>query len=546
MFQELTSSTPKQITRPERLITLCLLPLFLFALSFAARIWFFYGFILGDDSLEFGVNMVISQYGPNFGDNFQYRFTVWLFNVLFFKLFKISEFTFFLPTWLMSASLSPIGYFLLLRWGYRRREALLGGLLMATAPFEILLGTVRANDLILSWFLALSLLVFWFFEHRPKLQGELLAVLLWLAFYTKLWTIYFFPALGLYYLIRFFRYKEWRGAAAFTSRSFLLHSITAAFWKLKAGSYLPFLYAYSATYPYPKSDLPELFRVWPRMIFKGSEFGTTLFGVIPYFLVVLVLIKIIFSIKSIMEPTAMALDRIDKYLIVYYLSFFLLLNYFPTNFKFDQYYSVPRIFRYLGPISFPMVLHVAKMLLDLFRSLPTRVSVQPYLASAIFIPFFIVNLWQTDEATRPGKIYQKALFQVVSEIKKKCPPQLLAESWLAFFLNEIYLKDACPGLPIVPVPVLDPGWANEYEKWLDKTDSTLPEGTLLISGLGSYLHYGCHVCGFRLTQFSHPLPDHWKLVKEYDMLSYLPSPEPARLWRLSKGAEAALSTGTPP
>ena len=29
-----------------------------------------------------------------------------------------------------------------------------------TAPFEILIGTVRANDLILSWFLALALLVF--------------------------------------------------------------------------------------------------------------------------------------------------------------------------------------------------------------------------------------------------------------------------------------------------------------------------------------------------------------------------------------------------
>src|SRR5262249_7741143 len=74
--------------------------------------------------------------------------------------------------------------------------------------------------------------------------------------------------------------------------------------------------------------------------------------------------------------------------------------------------------------------------------------------------------------------------------------------------------------------------AAEYEQWLREHEQLLPNGTILITGLASFVHYGAHIDGFRLAWFSQPLSPNWKLVREYEGLSYLPRREPARLWRL--------------
>ena len=63
----------------------------------------------------------------------------------------------------MSSSLSVIGYFLLRLKGYPVFPACMAGLFVATAPYEILIGTVRANDLILAWVLAMGLFFFYCF-----------------------------------------------------------------------------------------------------------------------------------------------------------------------------------------------------------------------------------------------------------------------------------------------------------------------------------------------------------------------------------------------
>jgi len=55
---------------------------------------------------------------------------------------------------------------------------------------------------------------------------------------------------------------------------------------------------------------------------------------------------------------------------------------------------------------------------------------------------------------------------------------------------------------------------------------------MLLTGLGSFIHYGAHLDGFRLAWFDEPLSPRWKPVKEYGLLTYLPRPERTRLWRL--------------
>src|SRR2546427_827503 len=80
-----------------------------------------------------------------------------------------------------------------------------GALMIAAAPFEILIGTLRANDVMLAWLVGLAMAALVVLDERPVWQGLAVALLGWLAFYVKLWVLYFFPALGVYYL-----FEAWR------------------------------------------------------------------------------------------------------------------------------------------------------------------------------------------------------------------------------------------------------------------------------------------------------------------------------------------------
>lgn len=517
--------------RCNKIIKHVVVPFIIFLFAYLLRRYFFCGFILGDDAEEFPLIQNLAVHGPDFKGHLQYRFGMWLFNVIFFKLFGISETTFFLPTWLMSSSLSVIGYYILLSWQYKPIHAFLASLFIASTPFEILIGTVRANDLILSWLLTQGFLSFILFKDRSVIQGILLAFFLWFAFYVKLWAIYLFPALGFYYMVLIIRNKIWRGLVSFTLTSIFLHSITSIFWKIKIGTFLPFLVKASATYPVASKDLVFTFFQYPKKLFQGSEFGTTLFGYIPYLLLVLLIIKYIMTLLPSKYPNYFKMDRLDLYLIVYYGSFFLFLNFFPNNFKFDQYYSVPRIFRYLAPLSFPMSLHTVKLILDLCKDCFPVIFERKCFIVSLILPMIFCNIYQTNSATMPGQIYRNALFSILRDIKEQSPSKLLTDSWLGFFLREVYLKAESNKIHIVPI--LGVYAAKDYEKWLKTNQSNLSEGTMLITGLCNYVHYGGYYDGFRLRQFSNNLDSHWKLFKEYRMLSYLPLPEPARLWRLS-------------
>ena len=518
--------------KDNKIVKYVILPIIIFLFAYFLRRYFFCGFILGDDLEEFHLIRCITLSGPTFFGHLQYRFGLWLFNVIFFKLFGISETTFFLPTWLMSSSLSVIGYYILISKQYKSIYAFPACLFVASAPFEVLIGTVRANDLILSWVLALGLLFFILFEKRYILQGFFLALTLWIAFYVKLWAVYLFPALCIYYLIQILRKKNWHGLISFSATSLLLHCTTFVFWKIKTCYFFPFLTAHSATYPVATNYLDTLFMQYPKMIFQGSQFGTTLFGFIPYLLILFLGIKIVLIKKY---PKHYRLDNLDLYLFVYYSSFFVLLNFFPNSFKFDQYYSAPRIFRYLAPISFPMSLHLAKLIIDICKINFKSMFIRKYLLRSLFVFLIFINIYQANEATKPGQIYRKALLSVIKDIKQHDPQQIIVDGFIGFFLKEVYLKEK--NMKILFPQGKSSYNVNNHEIWLRKHQASFPEGTILISGLNYYVHYGPHYNGFRINQFKNKLDKNWKLFKEYDLLSYLPIPEPARLWKLSYSKE---------
>ena len=242
-------------------------PLGLFLVSWSLRTYFFAGFILCDDKEVFIKLKLLLTDPIDINNQIDLRFGIWMFNWIVFKWLGVSEFSFFLPTILMSASLCVIGYFLLVFLNYKRFQAFLAGLVIASAPFEILMGTVRANDLIFSWMLAIGLALFVFLEKKPILQGISTTLFLWLSFYVKLWVVYLLPALSIYYLIQIAR-KNWKGVLSFTLFSSILHGTTWVIFKYTTGYFMPFIHIHASTYPVAVRDLPYLFLIYPKYIFS--------------------------------------------------------------------------------------------------------------------------------------------------------------------------------------------------------------------------------------------------------------------------------------
>jgi tetratricopeptide (TPR) repeat protein len=504
----------------------------LFTVAFAVRWWLRQGLVLGDDGQELAVLLHVLQYGPLLTDQLHLRFAGWIFNHVAFWLFGISEATFLLPTMVLTSTFSIMAYAILVRWGYGRLRAFLGGLLVALAPFELVLGSLRANDSYLELALASGFTGLVLLEAQPILQGIVLALVLWFGFYVKLWVVYALPALGLYYLAG----RRWRAAAAFVAASTVVHGATCVFWKAKVGTFVPFISAYATNYMVPSKDLGELFLKYPRLIFVGSfEFPTTLWGSVPWVLAILLVVKLGGAVVRAM-PESLRFDRNDGLLLGFWGSFFLLLEFFPNGFQLDAYYSVPRVFRYLAAISFPIALHAAKCVLDLTRvrifGLPSAV-----VASGLVAPLLALYVSQGVQANGPSRVYREDFQAVLDDVQAIKPPVLVAESLIASYFRNLYLDpDEETQLPILS----EQHNAPDYERWLHEHEATLPNGTLLVTGLASFVHYGAHIDGFRLAWFQEPLSPSWKLVREYPVLTFLPRPEPARLWRLERPDSGSL------
>ena len=499
-----------------------LVALAIVAVAFAVRWALLSGLVLGDDPEEFTMLQQVLAGGLDFHDQLQVRFGGWILNYVAARLFGMSETTLLLPTWLLSSSFGAIAYALLLHWGYGIGRSTLGALVVVTAPFEVVLGTLRANDLYLAGALNLGFLALVLCEDRPLRQGLLVAIALWFAFYVKLWAVYALPALALYVLVE----RRWRFAASFAATSLVLHGATLLFWKTRLGVFAPFVSTHAATYPVGAKELAYHWLRYPHMLFVGSEFGTTLFGVVPYVLAILLAVRL----------ARRRLDRPDRLLVGFWGTLLLLLEFFPTAFTLDAYYTVPRIFRYLAPISFPLALHAAKLVLDATSTMRATA-----IAAVLLV---LVNLVQAADATSPGRVYHGVLMTVVREIERRAPPQVVAETNLAYWLRALYLDPDTVETEVVEPPDLYA--AAACERWIRDTGPSWPTGTLLVTGLGNYVHYGAHGEGFRLAWFGTPLDARWQLVGEYGVLSYLPRPEAARFWRLTQGAAPRIVKDDPP
>src|SRR5262245_7159668 len=514
----------------------------LFGFALLLRLCLHEGFVLGDDREEFAVLRTLLENGPSFEGHLRYRFPMWVFNYLSELFFGSYEASFFLPTWLLSSLLPVLAFLTLRAAGYGLAGAAFAGAFVALSPFEVLIGTLRANDLFVEFFLASAFTLFVCFERRPVAQGVSVALALWLAFYAKLWSLFLYPVVGIHYLLRWVRHGERRALVAFAAASLVLHAAACAFWRIKAGTWVPFLERLSATYPVPRERLLAVLLEYPIAIFVGSEHGHTLFGAVPYLLLgslgLAVLARWIPALTA--RAPRIGLDRYDKWLLYSCLVFFGLLEFFPNNFTFEEYYSVPRIFRYLAPLSFGLSLLAAKGLVDLAPLLPARRGLRSLAALAVLLLLAGGAL----DALAPGRSHRARVAELRAELQAMCPPVVVMERTQARFFRELHLREACPDTAVLSERSDGPEGLSE--RWLRDNEPQLVRDAVLVTGLPAFVYYACYHCGFRLGHFEAPLDPRWTLVQELPPADFDKEHEPVRLWRWNGRPGAAAAPALPP
>lgn len=520
-------TAPQQAGPGSLTVTASLVALFLVA--WVVRLRFHSGFVLGDDAEEYPLIRSLVMDGPSFEGHLRYRFPMWVFNYLAQLVFGNYEASFFLPTWLLSSLLPVLACATLRAAGYGLPGSLFAGAFVALSPFEVLIGGVRANDLFVEFFLACALWIFVRWQHAPRAQGAGVALALWLAFYAKLWSLFLYPVVGAYYLLRV--RADARGLLAFVVTSFVLHAGACVFWWVTTGTATPFFEHLSATYPVPTDQLRALFLTYPRVIFVGSEHGNSLFGLVPYLLVGALALKLLLSRvpRLVARAPRIALDRYDVWLLWSLLVFSSLLNFFPNSFTFDRYYSAPRIFRYLAPLSYGFSLLAPKLLVDLGDLVFARLGLRRIAALAVLLVLgagiFV--------AVGPSRSHHARVGAIRAELRTSCPPLVVIEPWQGLFFRELHLREACPDTVVRTSG--DIYEARDYERWLRQLEPGLPKGAMLVTGLTRYVYYERQTWGLRLSYFEARLGPGWTLLREFDPLPFDRAREPIRIWRSTTG-----------
>ena len=208
------------------------LQILLFLVALSIRIVFYGGLSMGNDLTE--IQTVKSIFGahlgegsgmhPDWTDPNYYNFHNWLLSGLLAVIFGLKEWTFFLPHLLISSAMPVLAFMVLTKLKFDKMRGFLGGLVVACAPFEILLGTIKCNDLLLALFITLGVLATFNSSKHRKRVGAWIGFLFWNAFYVKTWAIYWtFPLL--WFLLNDFRTTRNRDlSVGFFATFFLLQS----------------------------------------------------------------------------------------------------------------------------------------------------------------------------------------------------------------------------------------------------------------------------------------------------------------------------------
>jgi len=497
-------NTPSQQSLLQRADYACMLALM--ALGLLPRLLYFSGFGLGDDIIFRGevANILISK--TVLPDNQAYRFTWWFPTVLSCRVFGLNELGLVFPF----TATATLGTGLLYVFGktlWGRPGAFIAALLLIFHPLDFAWSTMLTNDIMLSFFSALTiLLVLRALEHEnPTLRRRLwilAAVTLWLAFHAKISALFLMPGIA---VICFNRRRR-------LDPNFFCFIATASI--LFAGSLMVSyvftgdpLFAYHAelsfqglTGPFAKARriTSDVFWYYPRLLFLPNHLGNLLYSLYPHLLLALAL-------------AALALRIRTSGAVFWWFLFVFLGMQFNIQREEGVWISGFRNIRHLHVLVYPIILLLAGYLVGL-RSRHPRVC---HAALGVLLFF---SAWQCVSTASKTKVAFRDRRQACHFLATLPRKSIYADQGMNVWCSILDPKDGS-----LRMQELHP---NPEPR---KAEIAAIKSGYLVTGGGREPYYGCPHCIPRAGEL---LPEKWRLVKESaGPAQYAPwRPEPLRIW----------------
>lgn len=486
-------------------------------LGFLIRLIYFSGDGLGDDVNQFLAFKNIYD-GHFINSPYYHRFSYWLPQLIIWKLFGISEFTFILPVLLSSLGCIYLVYLISTRV-FGENAGLIAALLMAVNPFEVLNATLISTDVNLSLYMLLSV---FFFMRGQDSYGKwfffLSALFVLLAFVNKPFGLFILPVLFLFILNKEgWRIKKLVSYFSFVISLSILFSILLLVCWLLAGDPLIYINIYGpGKEPFNafKMDLAQL-AIYPNQMFFKNEFGERLHGFHFY----TVLVSLFFIRKHNV--------KIVLPVLAWFIILFSMINFVPHKVQDFTPYTAGRIFRYFVFVVPPSIIFISYF----WSKLKDR---RPVIFLFLFLPYLALSIYGCHDST---KVARTAFGETRTAIK-----YLLGLGDVDIY-TDWYVISKIERLEFggrYNTPRLHSWHSTETPEGWKKKFISVNEGYVLTGG-PRLPYYGCYPCIPNLADFV--VPDNWTLIMEFDREVYRPwKVEPFRVWLVSPSDDSSLST----
>ena len=497
----------------------------LMTLGLALRLLYFSGFGLADDQIFRGNIAFILNNKTFTGDNIAYRITWLVPAALFCKIFGLTELGMILP--ITATAILGIGLiyaFGKALWG--RQGALIATILLIVHPLDFAWSTMFTNDIPLSFFSALSILLVLRAIQQEDAAWKcrlwiLAGVSLWLAFQAKISAVFLAPVIALICWTN--RRRLGPQFFDFLATAGVLFGATLLMYYLFTGDlFAPYhveLRFQGLVGPEgPAHRLTaEWFWTYVKLLFFPDRWGDFLFSVYPHLLVVLAVASWFWGIRTSPE-------------VFWWFAFVFLGMQFNIQRAGGVWITGFRNIRHGHVFIYPLILMLTGYLVELRLR---RSRLWPKLWHGLVGALLVFSAWQSVAAASKTEIAfadRRNVCQYLTTVPRK----------VIYSDGAIYTW--CAILEVKGRP-----WQfkelHTFDKQQRKTEIAAITSGYLVTGGGREPIYGCFDCIPRADEILDR--QKWRLLKEFPGPEK-PTPwrpEPLRLWEAKEIAGDVGATG---
>jgi hypothetical protein len=496
-----------------------LLILGLMALGLALRLLYYSGYGLCDDAIFRG-NIAFALNGGLSHDAISYRFT-WLgLSALSCKVFGLTELGMILPI----TAIATLGIGLIYLLGHAlwaRPGALIASLLLIVQPLDFAWSTMLTNDIVLSFFSALTIFfVIRALQHPTRGWRRCLwflaGISLWVATQAKISAAALFPSIAGICLVH--RRRLDRSFAVFlVVASILLGLTVVAYYRFAGDPLAPYhtellLQGLTGPEAVSKQVSRETLWVYPSLLFLTDRLGDRVFSFYPHVLLALAVMSPLLGISTSSEA-------------FWWFLFVFLGSEFNIQRVDGMWVSGFRNIRHVHPLVYPLILLLTGYLVTLRRRWPIRAH---ELVAALLV------LGASHAVVTASKTHAS-----FGDMRRVC-------RYLSTLPPKTINSDAeLTSLPWCPFIDSDKRWSFQLldgNRVSRKPKIDAIRSGYLVTGGGREPHYGCHDCIIRADE----LDPKWRLLAELPGPSVWGPwrPEPLRVWERLDAGDAAAGVRT--